>query len=85
MQMKIKLINNLTKVEYDLPVSDNKVSAKYWNFNLTLPDGIQDGEYSYQVYDDDNISIASGLAQIGDYTPIKTEYNEKEEYITYDE
>jgi hypothetical protein len=51
-----------------------------------LPDGIKDGEYTYELYENGNM-VSTGLLQIGDYKQESgKEYNEnKKGYIVYGE
>lgn len=83
--MILKLVNNLSKTTATFNVTDLEDNGKFWHFNLSLNEGMKDGEYSYTLYNDDNEEIATGLCQIGDYTPTKTEYNKPNNgYIQYD-
>jgi len=84
--MYLKLTNNLTKVEYTFTgLTDNLESRMFYSFTITLPEGISDGEYKYELFDEENTLQASGLLQVGDYVPEKTEYKpeNKQDYITY--
>ena len=85
--MQIKLINNLTKNTIDLgEVEDSLVSSIFYSFEITLPDGIKDGEYTYELYENGNM-VSTGLLQIGDYKQESgKEYNEnKKGFIVYGE
>jgi hypothetical protein len=85
--MQIKLINNLTKNTIDLgEVEDSLVSSIFYSFEITLPDGVKDGEYTYELYENGNM-VSTGLLQIGDYKQESgKEYNEnKKGYIVYGE
>lgn len=85
--MQIKLINNLTKNTIDLgEVEDTLVSSIFYSFEITLPDGVKDGEYTYELYENGNM-VSTGLLQIGDYKQESgKEYNEnKKGYIVYGE
>lgn len=85
--MQIKLINNLTKNTIDLgEVEDSLVSSIFYSFEIVLPDGIKDGEYTYELYENGN-KVSTGLLQIGDYKQESgKEYNEnKKGYIVYGE
>lgn len=84
--MRLKLVSNLTKIEYEFTgLTDTLESRMFYSLELGLPENIADGEYSYTLYDDDNVSVATGLCQIGDYTPNKKEYTQenKQQYIQY--
>lgn len=85
--MQIKLINNLTKNTIDLgEVEDSLVSSIFYSFEIVLPDGIKDGEYTYELYENGNM-VSTGLLQIGDYKQESgKEYNEnKKGFIVYGE
>lgn len=85
LEMRMKLVNNLTKKEVIIHVSDKNTSKMYFLFEIELP-VLDDGEYTYELLDENDEKIASGLVQIGDYKPEKTVYNNaKNEYITYGE
>lgn len=74
--MYLKLTNNLTKIDYTFTgLTDNLESRLFYAFNLSLQEGMADGEYTYTLFDDDDQVKATGLCQIGDYKP-----EEKHEY-----
>lgn len=82
--MLFELYNNLTKKTYEFEVIDDETSRLFYHFHITLPKGIKDGEYNYYLKDGDKI-LASGLAQVGDYTPSKITYNKTDNgYVQYD-
>lgn len=85
--MDLKLTNQLSKVEYTLTgLTDLQTSRLYYMFDITLPEGMLDGQYSYQLIDDDNKVVATGILQVGDYVPEVTVHNtEKKGYIVYGE
>lgn len=81
--MTLKLTNNVTKKEYEFNVEDKNDSRLYYSFEVELEDGMDDGEYDYQLYDDDEI-VAHGICQIGDYVPQHTIYdNNNQGYTQY--
>ena len=86
--MLLKLYNNTTKREINLDnLEDITDSRLFFHFKITLPDGVDDGEYTYTL-DEDDVVKASGLLQVGDYVPEKTTYEgntikEKNGYISY--
>ncbi len=86
--MFLKLYNTLTKVSYTIEnlvdLAQNPINYK---FSLTLPAGVDSGEYEYELYDDENNLKTSGLLQIGSYTPEKTQYTAQTHngYIQYGE
>lgn len=72
--MTLKLVNNLSKKEYELTnLVDMNTSKLFYVFTITLPAGMDDGEYSYTLLDGSKVK-ATGLLQVGDYKPEKTEY-----------
>ena len=72
--MTLKLVNNLSKKEYELTgLEDMNTSRMFYTFRITFPAGMDDGEYSYTLLDGSQVK-ATGLLQVGDYTPEKTEY-----------
>lgn len=82
--MQLKLINNLTKNVVNFgEIEDKKISALFYTFDIALPDGIIDGEYTYELYADDKL-VSNGLVQVGDYKAENKEYNDnKKGYIVY--
>jgi len=87
--MKLILKNTITSKELvfeDLVSSNSKL---YYKFTLNIPEGTDDGEYSYELYEkesnyDDNFGfgfdegnyrlVSTGLCIIGDYQKNNTEY-----------
>lgn len=88
-QFSLKLVNNLTKYEFTLEdLEDKETSRLFYTFDITVPDGLVDGEYAYTLYDENHAVLATGLLQIGDYNPDNTTYEqntikENNGYITY--
>lgn len=71
--MTLKLVNNVSKKEYEFNVTDVGDSKMYYHFeNFTLEDGMDDGEYNYFLFDNDDNLVAQGLVQIGNYVPQNT-------------
>lgn len=81
--MRLKLTNNLTHSEVFLVVKDKGATANFFCFDIELPTGMVDGEYTYTLYDDRDSKIASGLLQIGEYQRVIKEYNKKENMKVY--
>lgn len=81
--MLLKLVSNYSKKEYTFTVEDENLSRLNYAFDITLPEGILDGEYTYKLYSDNTV-ISTGLAQVGDYErPVETTttYNNNEDNI----
>ena len=84
--MTLKLRNTLTKIEYTFDnLVDELVSRLFYTFDITLPEGMDDGEYAYTLYDDRNVVKATGLLQVGDYKPQNNTYTAQTQngYIQY--
>lgn len=83
--MTLKLVNNVSKKEYEFNVTDVGDSNMYYHFeNFTLEDEMDDGEYNYFLFDNDDNLVAQGLVQIGNYVPEHTVYdNNKTTYKQY--
>ena len=84
--MTLKLRNNLTKVVYTFDNLEDKLTSRlFYTFDLTLQDGMDDGEYTYTLIDEDEHTVATGLVQIGDYTPNNNTYTAQTQngYIQY--
>ena len=64
--MVFLLQNNVTKREYSYRVYDVNDSTLFWHFTLTLGENMDDGEYTYRLMND-NVELAKGVLQIGDY------------------
>lgn len=83
--MTFILTNNLDKKEYTFSVTDENDSKLFYHFNITLGGAMPDGEYTYKLIDENTNIVATGLAQVGDYTPEKITYNKPNDgYIQYD-
>lgn len=64
--MTFYLQNNVTKREYSYRVYDVNDSTLFYHFALTLGEEMDEGEYTYRLMND-NLELAKGLLQIGDY------------------
>lgn len=80
--MTLKLTNSVSKKEHSYTVEDTNSSIYYFNFNLKLNEDMDEGEYTYALVDGEK-TLATGLIQIGDYVPEKTEYKNKQTYTIY--
>lgn len=76
--MVFLLQNNVTKREYSYRVYDVNDSTLFWHFTLTLGENMDDGEYTYRLMND-NVELAKGVLQIGDYQ------NNSKKYTTTDD
>lgn len=84
-KLMLKLVNNLTKTNYIFDNLSENANATdiFYCIDLQLQPEMPDGEYEYYLYDD-GYELVRGLAQIGDYTPENTIYNNNgEQTIVY--
>lgn len=85
--MTLDLVSNISKNAFLFGVNDLKDSALFYHFNISLAEGMEDGEYTYYLKEGDEL-LATGLLQIGDYKRdenVNTEYNDNNNgYIVYD-
>ncbi len=84
--MKLQLSNCLTKVVTIIEnIVDLGSSAYNYEFDVELPEGMDDGDYEYVLMDDQNNHLATGVAQVGAYVPEKTAYTaqSKTTYVQY--
>lgn len=85
--MQLDLVSNISKNVVNFTVDDLKDSALFYHFDISLVEGMEDGEYTYYLKDGDEL-LATGLLQIGDYKRdenVNTEYNDNNNgYIVYD-
>lgn len=88
--MTLKLINNLTKSEQIYNEIEDKLDSQlFYHFEIALTDDVLEGEYTYELYEEDELK-AQGLLQVGDYERdmnINKEYkdNNDKKYIVYGE
>lgn len=82
--MTLKLKNNATKAEIQFDVTDKGESCMYYVFDIQLESLVDDGEYTYELYNLNDEVVATGLMQIGDYVAEHTTYNnDNQQYIVY--
>lgn len=65
--MHLDIVNNVTKVHYNLPLSGASFSRLFVTASIQLPENVDSGEYTYWLVDDNNKILSQGLLQIGDY------------------
>ena len=85
--MTLDLVANISKNTVNFTVDDLKDSALFYHFDISLVDGMEDGEYTYYLKDGDEV-LATGRLQIGDYKrdeTINTEHHDNHNgYVVYD-
>lgn len=80
MTFTLKNTTDLTTI-YSEEVTDKETSEQFYVFDITLPDGIPDGEYEYSLTEGDSV-LSSGLVTIKGNASVPTEYNQD---ITYEQ
>lgn len=81
--MLLKLINNLTKNTMNIGEIEDKLESNlFYTIDIELPDNMTEGEYVYELYDNDMV-VSRGLLQIGDYNAENKVYKEEKTYIVY--
>jgi hypothetical protein len=76
-------MNNLDKREYSFDVNDQEDSRSFFHFYFSLEDGMPDGEYTYTLFNDDDVVVATGLLQVGDYKAPSTAYTKNNSFKQY--
>lgn len=65
--MKLVLKSSITKKKWEFNVRDNNDSKLFYHFrNFQLTEAMDDGEYEYELFDNEEL-VAQGLLQIGNY------------------
>lgn len=89
----LALTNQTTKVTTLFKVSDTTpFSPTHYTFNTSdirtegekplVLDDLDNGQYNYIVYSN-SVNLASGIIQLGDYTPVHNQYNSDLEIKQY--
>lgn len=85
--MQLKLTNNVTKSVYTFDnLTDLLESRLFYTFDIQLTEKMDEGEYTYELYDENEALKATGILQIGDYRPENKTYTattENNGYIQY--
>lgn len=72
---KLKIQNNLTKSKYIIEnLTDLMANSVNYVFDIVLPDNLDNGEYNFSLFNDEEALVATGLLQIGSYEAPKTAY-----------
>ena len=67
--MVFELEHKVTKKRYSFTVEDIGDSRLYYHFNMAFANIVDDGDYEYWLYDEENNMLAQGVCQVGDYVP----------------
>lgn len=83
--MILQMINSVTKQEWNYTVDDANKYRDYYLFEgLQLEEGMPDGEYTYNLLDEDDDIVSTGLMRIGDYKASNKTYDKgKSGYVYY--
>lgn len=83
--MKLRLNSTITKKNWEFQVEDAADSILFYHFPaFTLTEKMDDGQYEYTLFDEDEVVVAVGVLQIGDYTDNKKkEYKKDGQYKQY--
>lgn len=80
----MKLENRLTHKQYEFSVENVTFSASMYCFIIDFS-ALEDGQYFYRVLDADELLLASGVAQKGNFDATVKEYNHEKTYMQYGE
>ena len=80
----MKLENRLTHKQYEFSVENVTFSSSRYEFIIDFSE-LEDGQYFYRVLSDDELLLASGVAQKGDFSASVKEYNHEKTYKQYEE
>lgn len=75
--MVLKLTNNVSKKTYEYAVNDLNDSKLYYHFDNFVLAQCDDGEYNYELFDNDEKLVAKGVLQVGNYNPEHKTYKEE--------
>lgn len=78
----MKLENRLTHKQYEFEVENITFSASRYCFIIDFSE-LEDGQYHYRVLGDDELLLASGIAQKGNFDATVKEYNHEKTYVQY--
>lgn len=79
----LELRNNVGRTVTVPAVSaDDEPSRLYYRLQVTLPDGLKEGEYDYRLLSGGEV-LSCGVARIGDYGHDIKDYNKNTEYEQY--
>ena len=82
--MKLKLVNNVNKKEYIYSgLTDYNDSKMFYHFPLQLDNNMDDGSYTYYLFNEEDEQVATGNLQIGDYVKTATAYTKNNTYTVY--
>ena len=80
----MKLENRMTHKLYDFEVENVTFSSSRYEFVIDFSE-LEDGQYFYRVLSDNELLLASGVAQKGNFDASVKEYNHEKTYVQYGE
>lgn len=81
MTLTIKNTTDL-QVIYSQEVTDKQTSSQYFTFDITLPEGIPDGEYEYTLTDGE-VTLSTGIMTISGKADHPEQYEKEIQYEQY--
>lgn len=81
MTLTIKNTTDL-QVIYSQEVTDKQTSSQYFTFDITLPEGIPDGEYEYALTDGE-VTLSTGIMTILGKASAPEQYEKDIQYEQY--
>ena len=81
MTLTIKNTTDL-QVIYSQEVTDKQTSSQYFTFDITLPEGIPDGEYEYALTDGE-VTLSTGIMTILGKESAPEQYEKDIQYEQY--
>lgn len=82
MKLTIKNTTDLNAI-LDTEVTDKGTSARFYTFDITLPEGIPDGEYEYTLQDD-GLVLSTGIIKIQGKGGTDKQFNKEIAYKQYE-
>lgn len=83
--MTLKIENTVSKMVYNFDNLEDKLTSNlFYTFDIQLESKIEEGSYTYTLYENDVVK-ATGVLQCGNYKPNNKTYSAKTEngYIQY--
>lgn len=82
-QSVLKLESTMTHARHSVRVTDMQVSELYYRIAVSLPEGIDPGEYDYRLECGMEV-LSTGLAIVGEYGRAVVEYVKPIQYEQYE-
>ena len=82
MRLTIKNTTDLNSI-LDTEVTDKGTCARFYTFDISLTDGIPDGEYEYTLQDD-GLVLSTGIIKIQGKGELDKQFNKDISYEQYE-